>query len=322
MHNSGSSARTLRRTLRAMAAVAIGGVAAGAGLTPEARPIASTVRGGPALRADDDGTRFFLDSLRGRSGKLRARFLTHAQLSALPVLTRLLGDSIARKPGVYTLADSASRPSLAVITLRPFGDKVRGRLGEYRLGYWPLERRARRSAAYPNPAGFIEVLPENQDTPVSEHFVLRDFLTHDQESVWPKYLVLDERLIDKLELMIDELHLSGVRVSRLTVMSGFRTPQYNASGEGRGGRARASRHLYGDAADVFVDNDGDGRMDDLDGDGRVNLRDARVLRSAIERVERAHPELAGGVGIYAATRAHGPFAHVDARGQRARWGRV
>src|SRR3712207_8624592 len=35
---------------------------------------------------------------------------------------------------------------------------------------------------------------------------------------------------------------------------------------------------------------------------------------------RRHPELAGGVGVYRATRAHGPFAHVDVRGRRARWG--
>jgi hypothetical protein len=31
---------------------------------------------------------------------------------------------------------------------------------------------------YANPQGFIEVTPENQNTPVSEHFRLRDFLTN------------------------------------------------------------------------------------------------------------------------------------------------
>ena len=31
--------------------------------------------------------------------------------------------------------------------------------------------------AYANPAGFIEVTPKNADTPVSEHFKLRDVLT-------------------------------------------------------------------------------------------------------------------------------------------------
>jgi uncharacterized protein YcbK (DUF882 family) len=27
----------------------------------------------------------------------------------------------------------------------------------------------------------------------------------------------------------------------------------------------------------------------------------------------------GGIGIYPATSAHGPFVHIDARGTRARW---
>ena len=322
MHNSGSGARVRRRTLGVMAGVASAGLAAGASFTLEAHALATPAPTTRTARADDDGTTWSLDSLMGRSGKLRASFLTGTQLSRLAILRRLFGDSAVRRPGVYALADSTDRPRFAFIMQRPFSDKVRGRIGRYRLGYWPFERRAWRSAEYANPAGFIEVMPENQDTPVSEHFRLRDFLTHDQESVWPKYLVLDEKLIDKLELMIDELHMTGVHVSRVAVMSGFRTPRYNVRGVGRGGRARASRHLYGDAADVFVDNDGDGWMDDLNGDGRINRRDARVLQSAIDRVEQAHPELTGGVGVYGATRLHGPFAHIDARGHRARWGKT
>jgi hypothetical protein len=45
-----------------------------------------------------------------------------------------------------------------------------------------------------------------------------------------------------------------------------------------------------------------------------------VLAEAAERVERAHPELTAGVGIYRGSRAHGPFVHIDTRGHRARWG--
>ena len=102
-------------------------------------------------------------------------------------------------------------------------------------------------------------------------------------------------------------------------MSGFRTPQYNANGGETSGRADLSRHQYGDAADVWVEN-GAGRMADLNRDGRVDTRDAAILAEAADRVERAHPELAGGVGIYRANRAHGPFVHIDVRGSRARWG--
>lgn len=200
---------------------------------------------------------------------------------------------------------------------RPFADKFQGRIGDYAMGFWPGERRPV-SPAYRNPESFLEVTPDNQDTPVSEHFRLRDFLTHDQRDSWPKYVVLDEDLLDKLELVIADLNNSGTFVRHMSVLSGFRTPWYN--GPGGEGRSGLSRHMYGDAADVFVDNDGNGRMDDLNQDGRVDHRDARVIMRAVERVERRHPALAGGVGVYRGNSAHGPFAHVDVRGWRARWG--
>jgi hypothetical protein len=227
-----------------------------------------------------------------------------------------------RNPGVYALPDSAAAQPISFVTLLPFETKVKGVVGSYRIGYWPEERGRLRSEAYENPDGFIMVTPENQDLQVSEHFRLRDFLTHDQQTVWPKYMVLEDALIDKLELVIQDLQAHGVRVEHMSVMSGFRTPQYNAQGVGRkGGRATDSRHQFGDAADVFVDNNRDGRMDDLNHDRRVDSRDAKVIVAAVERVERAYPDLAGGGGVYRATRAHGPFAHIDARGWRARWSR-
>ena len=258
-------------------------------------------------------------SLLGRSGKLRASLVSAGRLLPLRYLTELFGDSSAHRPGIYTLPDSGAL-RLSFINLLPFDQKQAGRIDGYRMGFWPGERRAPRSGAYANPDGFIRVTPENQDTRVSEHFRLRDFLTHDQQDVWPKYLVLREELVDKLELIIDDLNARGVTVRHMTVMSGFRTPQYNQRGVGSVGRARDSRHQFGDAADVFVDNDGDGRMDDLNGDRRVDQRDAQILIDAAERVEAAHPDLVGGAGRYRANRAHGPFAHIDVRGRRARWG--
>jgi hypothetical protein len=261
------------------------------------------------------------DTLRGRSGKLMARFLPYLARLDIPILSAMVDDSVTRTPGVHVLRDSSASPLFTFITLRPFSDKVEGRVGGYRMGYWPFERRKVRSDAYARLDGFIEVTPQNQDTWISEHFRLRDFLTKDQRDVWPKYLVLDAKLVDKLELVIDDLVSRGYDVRHLSVMSGFRTPQYNRRGVGRG-RADASRHQYGDAADVFVDNDRNGRMDDVNRDGRVDTRDARIVLGAVDRVEAQHPDLVGGAGVYAATRAHGPFTHIDARGTRARWGRI
>lgn len=239
--------------------------------------------------------------------------------SRMPTASRM---STASDGGDTTRAGLSGKlrgPLFSFLTSRPFSDKVNGRIGRYLIGFWPAEKQ-RVSSAYRNPRGFIEVTPENQDTRISEHFRLRDFLTKGQVGIWPKYLVLREELVDKLELVIEDLNNRGITVRQLSVMSGFRTPAYN--GPGGEGRSGLSRHMYGDAADVFVDNDGDGRMDDLNRDGRVDHRDARVILEAVERVERRYPALAGGVGVYKANSAHGPFAHVDVRGWRARWGLI
>ena len=173
-----------------------------------------------AAKADDD-------SLRGRSGKLRAVLVPRSERRA-GILERLFGDSLLRTPGVHAARDDSAGTNIALITMRDFAEKLGGKIGQYRMGFWPGERRKLLSTAYANPEGFIEVTPENVDTPVSEHFRLRDFLTHDQEGVWPKYLVLRAPLVDKLELVISQLEARGTPVRHMSVMSGFRTPQYNA----------------------------------------------------------------------------------------------
>ena len=81
----------------------------------------------------------------------------------------------------------------------------------------------------------------------------------------------------------------------------------------------AAKGTEGQRATVSADSDGNGRMDDLNGDKRVNKADATVLAKVFERIEQQYPDLAGGVAVYKATRAHGPFVHVDVRGERARW---
>jgi hypothetical protein len=280
----------------------------------------------------------YLSALRGRSGKLQAVFRTPGEdLGAEEADPHYAGivdesghevveqDVAPAQPGIYKLAvelDKAARPvsDLKLVTLVPFAEKKKERIGLYYLGSWPYESGGKpRSAAYANPSGFIEVTRQNKDTPVSEHFVLGQFLTKDQFDVWPKYLLLDENLLDKLELTVQELKAEGVRVDHVHVMSGFRTPRYNKGGGNTGGRANLSRHMYGDAADVYVDNDRDGQPDDITGDGKVDTADAEMFGRAAEKVEARQPALVGGVGIYKACCGHGPFTHVDTRGYRARW---
>jgi hypothetical protein len=289
----------------------------------------------------DDAALSFLDPLRGKSGKVQAAFrLPGSDLAdeADPAVRAVFEkettgaiaptggqDGVPAEAGVYKIAveiDKARREldDLRLITLKPFAEKKGEKIGLYYLGRWPFEGGGTpRTRAYANPPGFIEVTRDNKDTHVSEHFKLGDFLTKDQYDVWPKYLVLEPRLLDKLELVIQELQKQGHTVKRVQVMSGFRTPRYNKSGGNTGGRANLSRHMYGDASDIFVDNDGNGTMDDLNRDGRVDAADAKVVADAAERVEARYPALVGGIGVYRACCGHGPFTHIDTRGYRARW---
>ena len=259
-----------------------------------------------------------LSPILGTSGNLRALIGLPAAFTADTRLTGLLAGRTVDAPGIHPLGLTApDGEPLVAVSMTPFATDAKTGLS-YRTGRWPATSLAAKDPRYAAPDGFIRVTPENASTAVSKQFRLRDFLTHDQQDVWPKVLVLRPKLVDKLELIGEALDARGLP-SRLHIMSGFRTPQYNALEVHPGGRARNSRHMYGDASDIFVDADGDGRMDDLDHDGKVTVKDAQVLFAVAEGVEAAHPELIGGLSAYPATSAHGPFVHVDTRGFKARW---
>jgi uncharacterized protein YcbK (DUF882 family) len=285
-----------------------------------------------------------IEPLRGESGGVRVVLQQPGETLTLPALpdtvpegTQLslrsaeemgpaqpVDSSGAAAPGVWNvvlqLRDAVRTVSdLNVITLVPLSERKGERLGRYLIGTWPTEG-GRPNPRYEVPRGLVRVTQENRHLPVSEHLQLGDFLTKGQVNVWPKYVALSPRLLDKLELTFQELERSGHAVEDVFVISGFRTPNYNATGGSTAGRGTLSRHMYGDAADVAIDNDGNGRMDDLDGDGRVTVADARVIAEAAQRVERRYPNLIGGIGIYPPTSAHAGFVHIDTRGYRARWG--
>jgi hypothetical protein len=285
-----------------------------------------------------DAALAFLEPLRGESGFLEAvlrkpgaKLLADEPPPGASILFEADGQEV-RAPvdplvdaGVYTIkveiGDATHKAEhLRLIRLVPFSRKLEGRIGRYEMGSWPYEgEKPPRTGPYAVPDGFVEVTRDNRSTHVSKHFKLEQFLTKGQEDIWPKYLVLDERLLDKLELIVQELKAADLDVKHVHIMSGFRTPTYNESGGDPRGRGSLSRHVYGDAADIWVDDDGDGRMDDLNGDRRIDIADAEVITSAAERVEARHRSLIGGIAPYPACCDHGPFAHIDARGKLARW---
>src|SRR5215213_3559369 len=231
---------------------------------------------------------------------------------------RPLGDAdlvAPAQPGMYQLAlvrGSERRliegPWLAVMV--PFSQKLGSTLNGYRIGTYVAERLGSSAPRHDRPDGFVEVSREAADLSITKHLRLGDFITRDGQETWPRYTALNPRLLDKLELVIAEVarlrgDTSRVQVS-VDVHSGFRTPFYNRT---VARSARDSRHQYGDAADVTID---------ANFDGRYTAFDSRLVAAAVENVERDHPELAGGLGIYTSARYRTPYVHIDARGNRAR----
>lgn len=218
------------------------------------------------------------------------------------------------KPGFYRLSiirGSRKRivEGLTVAVLVPFGEKNGGMLNGYRIGTYLAEKVDGRQAP---PEGFLEITPRDVDLPISKHLKVGDFLNHDGQDSWPRYAAVSPRLLDKIELVVAELArwhggtTDDVQLA-LDVHSGFRAPDHNRRIRRA---ARDSQHQYGDAADVAIDANGDGRYTSID---------SRMVGLAVEIVELKHPDLVGGLGIYTSGHTRTTYVHIDARGKRARW---
>lgn len=89
---------------------------------------------------------------------------------------------------------------------------------------------------------------------------------------------------------------AGYPAKTFGIISGYRTPWYNKSV----GNVPNSRHVYGDAMDLYVDTDDDARMDDLNGDGSHDRKYVDLLGKMAEKY-MALPTSGlthGGVGRY------------------------
>jgi hypothetical protein len=225
------------------------------------------------------------------------------------------------QPGAYALEISAGAESdtrvvqVTALVAHPAslveGEAIHGfRLGRY------MDKPLRGDPAYLPPDGFIEVPAGLENLAVSPHFVLGQFLCKQEGD--RRFLVLSPALLAKLEAGLQKVNEAGHRAETFHVMSGYRTPAYNRA---IGNTTVYSRHLYGDAADIYVDIDGNGHMDDLNGDGTVDSRDARVLFRIMGSLEEEGHEhvTPGGLGLYGPKPHRGPFVHVDTRGTPARW---
>ena len=227
----------------------------------------------------------------------------------------LTGDkvSVPAKAGFYRLAllksgQQRQVEGLTLAVLVPFEEKERGMLRGYRIGTYLAERVRGKT---PPPEGFLEIEPVDVDIPITRHLKVGDFLNHDQPGVWPSYAAVNPKLLDKLELVIAEIArwhgANAVANIEIDVHSGFRAPAHNRTIRRA---ARDSQHQYGDAADVAID---------ANGDGRITAIDSRMVGLAVEIVELKHPDLVGGLGIYTSGHTSTNYVHIDVRGRRARW---
>ncbi len=193
--------------------------------------------------------------------------------SNLPIVSGVMGKApimAPKKSGHYVLkttnAQSGETATLNVFVMTSLEkvDKT-GKLNGYTIGKYP-EKPLKNNPIYLPPQGLVEVLPEQTDVRLSPNFTLGQFLSKQQQG-FPKYVHLRAGLLLKLEKILHTLNDEGHAVEGLTIMSGYRTPFYNKAI----GNVQYSRHVWGGAADFYIDQSPkDGVMDGLNKDGVVN----------------------------------------------------
>ena len=164
--------------------------------------------------------------------------------------------------------------------------------------------------------GFIELWPDVFNARISTHLSFSDFLGHTEGS-WPQYMVLDLRLVHKLECVLEEVALSYPEARDLHCISGFRTPAYNAA---IGNDTGFSLHLYGAASDFWIEGwPANDLIDDLDRNKRIDVFDGEFIVEVSRRLEATGRVAVGGGSAYRWITSHGPFVHLDTRGSAAVW---
>ncbi len=179
-----------------------------------------------------------------------------------------------QRPGHYSLQafpDGGEAMTINLFVTVPQASVENEQINDYRIGP-PPPGNTKRAAFYQQPSGFIEVTQDMLDIQLTPHFSLRQFLCK-QESGYPKYAVIRESLLVLLEGLLEAVQEAGYAAGSFGVISGYRTPWYNR----KIGNVANSRHVYGDAMDIYLDLDGDGLMDDLDSDGDRDRDDVSIL---------------------------------------------
>ncbi len=211
---------------------------------------------------------------------------------------------------------SASEIKINVFVLHSRAEKNGQYLDDFRIGYYP-DIPADKKEYYSKPDGFLKIDESMLGVKLTPHFKMEQFLTNQSDRL-PQFIAIQESLLLKLEFFLEEINKAGYYAETFGIVSIYRSPYFNKK---IGNNTNLSRHLFGDAADIYIDNTGNQWMDDLNGDGKSTIADSDILYDLAvnfdQKEEFAH--LQGGVSSYKGNGVRGPFIHIDTRGFHVSW---
>ena len=175
--------------------------------------------------------------------------------------------------------------------------------------------------AYKTPSYLVPVTPQTAELFLTSQIKLGDFsseLKRDKDH----FIALRAKLLTFLDMLGNRLE-NEERGATLGILRGFVSPYTRLQLKQQGvSLVEYSRYQYGDSVTVIADKNQDGMMDDLTGDGEIDIQDAEWLADIIDDLQRK-TKTWGGVGIYAHFKdpvaSDTPCVHLDLRGWRERW---
>lgn len=210
----------------------------------------------------------------------------------------------------------AGRKSSRGVELVVDGEEI----GEYRSPALSGNRKVRDNPeSYQPPVWWLRITPNNGDFEVVPGVRVSELVAVTEETGLrhTDLVPVSYPMWGAIVSLRVALERRGIPGSALKLISMFRTPAYNRLV----GSNAFGRHIYGDAFDFYITLAGGVKASDLNGDGRLDRRDAYRVVSIIEDLQAEGRIPMGGIGVYN-TRGgdHEVTMHLDMRGHRATWG--
>ncbi len=278
-----------------------------------------TLTGGNLVKAMDRGIVWRAPKEPGNP-RIDVRFTEERQYQTTGKISATAQHEVTRYQGDF---------SIYFLIPYPFDRSGKGIIEGYPIGIYPDEESltvkayiSQHREHYHPPEYFIKVTPETSTLHISEHFRLGDFSPLSDKGQ-THFIALDLRALKRLEAVASRLSQQGIPGENIKILRAFISPNELQRLRLKGlVLANFTRYMYGDAVAFIVDADGDNRMDDLNGDGIIDIQDADVLANIIEQIERQTREY-GGVGVYGSLKdpvlPDTPYVQFDLRGFRSRW---